>query len=106
MRILLDESLPNELRIEIPGHITSTVREAGWSSLKNGELLRRATGAFDVFVTADQNLQYQQNLKKLPLPVIVLIAKTNRIEALRPLIPELVLALRDLQPFSLIRIGK
>ena len=78
MRILLDESLPNELRNEIPGHLTSSVSEVGWSSLKNGELLRRASKTFDVFVTADQNLQYQQNLKKLPIPVIVLIVRISR----------------------------
>jgi predicted nuclease of predicted toxin-antitoxin system len=72
MRILLDESLPHELRNEIPGHAVSTVTESGWSSLKNGELLNRAAGKFDVFVTADQNLQFQQNLKKLPIAVLIL----------------------------------
>jgi hypothetical protein len=74
MRILLDESLPIELRSEIPGHIVRYVRELGWSGLKNGELLARAAPLFDVFLTADQNLEYQQNLDTLPIAVVVLVA--------------------------------
>ena len=85
MRILLDESLPSELKLELPAHQASMVQEAGWSGLRNGELLRRAAEQFDVFLTADQNLQYQQNLRTLPIGVIVLVAKANRIENLRPL---------------------
>ncbi len=71
MRILLDESLPIELRDELPGHSVSSVREMGWSALKNGELLFRAAAQFDVFLTADQNPQYQQNLRTLPLRTLV-----------------------------------
>lgn len=70
MRILLDESLPVDLRAELSGHEAATVAAVGWSSMKNGELLRRAAGRFDVFVTADQNLQYQQNLSQLPISVV------------------------------------
>ena len=79
MRILLDESLPKELKAELPGHDTRTVQEMGWSSVKNGELLMRAAAEFDVFITADQNLRYQQNLSALPIAVAVLVAKSNRI---------------------------
>ena len=75
MRILLDESLPIELRDELPQHSIRSVQEMGWSALKNGELLRRAVHHFDVFVTADQNLQYQQNIKNLPIAVAVLGAQ-------------------------------
>ena len=71
MRILLDESLPRRLRAELKGHTVATVREAGWSSVSNGELLQLAAGRFDVFLTADQNLQFQQNLAALPISVIV-----------------------------------
>ena len=56
MRILLDESLPAELQAELPGHEVRTVRDLGWSGLKNSELLARSAGQFDVFLTADQNL--------------------------------------------------
>ena len=66
MRILLDESLPIELQSELPDHDTRTVQAMGWSGLKNGELLARAADLFEVFLTVDQNLPHQQNLRKLP----------------------------------------
>jgi hypothetical protein len=90
MRILLDESLPIELRSEIAGHEVRYDREMGWSGLKNGELLTQAAALFEVLVTADQNLEYQQNLDTLPIAVSVLVARSNRIEQLRPLLPRLV----------------
>ena len=90
MRILLDESLPLELREELVPHRARSVQEMGWSALKNGELLRRAVDDFDVFLTADQNLQYQQNIKALPIAVAVLVAKSNRIQSLKPLVPLLL----------------
>ena len=105
MRILLDESLPWELKGELPGHDVSTVQEMGWSRMKNGDLLVRGAGQFDVFVTADQNLQYQQNLSALPLAVIVLAAKSNRIADLRPLVPDLLNALASLPARTLVQIG-
>jgi len=105
MRILLDESLPQELRNELPEHTVVTVTEAGWSGLKNGELLLQAADRFDVFVTADQNLQFQQNLSQLPIAVLVLVAVSNRIELLRLLVPRLRSALNSLQPRMLVRIG-
>lgn len=104
MRILLDESLPTELSQEIPGHEVRTVRAMGWSSLKNGELLARSANQFDVFLTADQNLRYQQNLGNLPVAVIELAAKSNRIADLRPLIPGLLQSLSVLVPRTLTRI--
>ena len=105
MRILLDESLPIELRDKLPQHVVCSVQEMGWAALKNGELLRRAAGQFDVFVTADQNLQYQQNLQILPIAVAVLVAKSNRIQSLEPLVPQLLSALASLEPRTLFRIG-
>jgi hypothetical protein len=105
MRILLDESLPKELQSEISGHDIRTVAEMGWSSLKNGDLLARCAGKFDVFLTADQNLRYQQNLSTLPIAVMVLAAKSNRIVDLRPLIPELIEAMAVLAPRTFNRIG-
>jgi len=77
----------------------------GWSAFENGELLQHAADQFDVLVTADQNLQFQQNLDTLPLSVVVLAARTNRLEDLRPLIPELLAELGTLQKRSLVRIG-
>ena len=105
MRILLDESLPIELRDKLPQHAVRSVQEMGWAALKNGELLHRAADQFDVFVTADQNLQYQQNLQILPIGVAVLVAKSNRMLSLEPLIPQLILALASMKPRTLIRVG-
>ncbi len=77
MRILLDESLPRRLIGELPGHTVSTVTENAWSALENSELLRAAAGSFDAFLTADQNLEYQQNLSELP----VAVAEITRLQA-------------------------
>ena len=77
----------------------------GWSALKNGELLRRAVDEFDVFLTADQNLQYQQNIKTLPIAVAVLVARSNRIQSLKPLVPSLLSALDSIKPRTLLRIA-
>ena len=92
MRILLDESLPRDLRPELKGHVVTTVKESGFAGLANGELLARARGKFEVFLTADQNLQYQQNLSALPISVAVLVAPTNKLEDLKSLVPELLAA--------------
>ena len=75
---MLDESLPRRLSNELGEHTVSKVVEVGWSGEKNGKLLALAAGQFDVFVTADRNLQYQQNLAVLPLAVVVLVAYDNR----------------------------
>ena len=75
MRVLLDEQLPRHLTRELAVHDVRTVRQQGWTGTKNGELLRRAVAAgFEVFLTADQNLQFQQNLAQLRLAVVVLAA--------------------------------
>lgn len=96
MRILLDESLPRTLTKHFSDVVVETVFDRGWSGLKNGELLTRAAESFDLFVTADQNLQYQQNLKGYGIAVIVLAAVSNRVADLRPLIPTALAAADDL----------
>lgn len=104
MRILLDESLPRGLKGLLEGFDVVTVPEQGWHSMKNGELLRRASNAFDVFVTADQNLEHQQNIASLPLAVVVLVAATNRLEAYAPLAEKLGEAVRMARPGSVTRV--
>ena len=105
MRILLDESLPRPLAKSLTGHDVQTVTELQWTGINNGDLLKKAADSFDAVLTADQNIEFQQNLAKLPIAVVVLVAKTNRIESLQPLVPEVLRALETLQPKTLRRVG-
>ena len=93
-RILLDENLDWRLRKELPGHEVESVPLIGWAGLKNGELLARADGRFDIFITMDSNLAYQRNIADHKIAVIVLKAKSNRLADTRPLMPK-VLTLVD-----------
>lgn len=105
--MLLDECLPVRLRHALSGHDVATVTFMGWSGTRNGQLLSLAAQAgFDVFVTTDQNLERQQNLKTLPLAVLVLDTKSNDINELMPLMPHVLQALCSLRPQSLKRIGE
>lgn len=97
MMILLDESLPIRFADELTGYNVSTVTEEGWSGKKNGELLKLAASKFDVFITADQNLQYQVNLLRAKIRIIILAAKTNRFEDLKPLSSKVLIALKDIK---------
>ncbi len=81
MNILIDECLPAYLKTVLTEVSTQTVQEAGWSAVKNGPLLTLAEESFDVFLTADQNLQYQQNLKGRDIAIIVL--PSNRLPAVK-----------------------
>jgi hypothetical protein len=105
VRILLDESLPRPLSRLLLGHDVSTVAQEGWVSLNNGALLRQAAASFDVMLTADQNIQFQQNLSTLPLAVVVLVAESNRLESLEPLVPAALDALKNLKPRTLLQVG-
>ena len=87
MRVLLDECLPKKLKRDVQADVVKTVPEMGWAGTKNGSLLRLVEQEFDVFLTNDQNLEHQQNLQRFDLAVVVLIAFTNDIEDLRPLMP-------------------
>lgn len=98
MRVLIDESLPVELADELPGIDVTTVHAQKWLRLRNGVLLRAAVRAgFTVILTGDQNLQYQQNLRKIGIGAVVVSGIRNRIEELRPLIPRIVHALNTVK---------
>ena len=104
MRILLDECVDRGVAKHITGHDVRTTMEMGWGGVKNGQLLANAQKDFDVLITVDQNLQFQQNLRKSGLAIFVLVAPSNRIQHLRSLIPELLAQLQDFQPGSVVRI--
>ena len=105
MRVLLDEQLPRQLAAEIAGHDVATVQQQSWAGLSTGELLKRAaTGGFDAFVTADHNLQFQQNLTRSRLFVLVLVAASNALEDLLTTVPDLLSELSKAQPGRVARI--
>ena len=105
MRLLLDESLPRPLAELLTGHDVRTVTQMGWTSLSNGALLLQAAPMFDALLTADQNIEFQQNLTALPIAVVVLVANSNRLESLEPLVPDILQALETVQPKVLVRVG-
>lgn len=105
MRILLDECVPRPLKRSLSNHDVYTVPEMSWSGKKNGELIKLvASENFDVFVTVDQNLRYQQKLRTAKISVIVLMALTNRLEDLLPLMPSVHAALTTIQPGDFLEI--
>ena len=98
MKVLLDECVDWRLARDLVGHDVKTARQMGWATIKNGELLVLAGEHFDVFVTVDRNLSFQQNLVSLSIAVVVLQARTNRLADLRPLVPKLLAAIASAQP--------
>lgn len=90
MRVLLDECLPRRLKREFGAHEVSTAPDMGWASKRNGELLALAVTRFDVFVTVDRNLSYQQDLSAFDIAVVVLKARSNRLLDLKSLIPKVL----------------
>ena len=104
MRVLLDHCVPRRFGGLLRGHEVRTAFEMGWASLSNGVLLAQARDAFDLFITVDQNVQFQQNLMNLPLPVVILMAPDNRLETLTPLAPTLLNILAEPVVRELIRI--
>jgi predicted nuclease of predicted toxin-antitoxin system len=101
MRLLLDESIPVDLRKHLPSHQVSSVTEMGWAGSKNGLLLTRAARRFDVLITADKNMRYQQNMSRLPISVVILSARSNTLPALIPLVGKLEAVLVALPAHSI-----
>lgn len=94
------------MKFDFTGHEVFTVTEMKWSGIRNGELLTLAINAgFAVFVTADQNLKYQQNLRNYRIGIVVLIARSNKIDDLQVLVPEALEAIRSITPGKFINIG-
>jgi hypothetical protein len=107
VRVLLDECLPKRLKRELVGHDVKTAPEMGWASKKNGELLALAATEFDVFITTDRNLSYQQDVAKFEIAIMVLVAGSNRFDDLRPLVPRILETIVNARPGSVteVRLG-
>jgi len=90
VKILLDECLPKRLKAHLRGHEPSTAPEMGWAGIKNGELLHLAEKDFDLFLTMDRNLSFQNPIDKFKIAVVVMRAKSNRLHDLLPLVPSVL----------------
>ena len=105
MKVLLDECIDHRFAKELPGHSVETVPRMGWAGLKNGDILKLAENGFDVFITVDRNLSFQQNLPQFNLAVLVLLAPTNRLADLKLLIPDILAALPSAKVGQVLKIG-
>src|SRR5262245_26915252 len=105
MRILLDEDLPRRLSAHLVGHEVSTVQRSGWTGIKNGALLKLAAADFDVFLTMDRNIEFQQNISNLPIAVLIVQAASNRMQHLMLLVPEILQELNHIPPRSLRKVA-
>jgi len=107
MRILIDECLPAGLKepLDALGHECETVRRAGYGAKKNGELLSLMEGRWDVLLTNDRNIKYQQSMRGRNVSILILCAKSNRIKDLLPLMPACVRALLSILPGSIVEVG-
>ncbi len=94
--------MPRQLRRDLREFEIRTVQEEGWSSVQNGELLRRASETFDVLVTADQRLQHQQNLPRFQIGVVVIAAQDTRLPSIRSLLPKLRDAIGNVNPGAVV----
>jgi hypothetical protein len=105
MRILLDECVPRPLKRQLTQYDVSTVTEMGWAGTKNGALLKRMQAEqFTILLTTDQNLRYQQNLQQAGVAVVVMVALSNRLPDLIPLIPQVCEVLETIAPGQVIEV--
>ena len=105
MRVLLDESIPIDFALDLPELKPQTVIGFGWAGLKNGALLRQAVGQFEVLITMDKNLQFQQNLAAHAIAVVLIRARSNRIHDLRPLVSQILAAVAASEPGTIRIVG-
>jgi hypothetical protein len=104
-KLLLDECIPRNFKSHLSAYECLTVPEAGWAGKKNGELLSLAENAgFQVFVSLDQGIEFQQNLTGRNIAVILLRANSNRLADLIPLVGKILMSLSSIEPGLLVRI--
>ncbi len=104
MKILFDHCVPKPFRRHLPAHQVRTTREMRWELLRNGALMSVAAKAFEVFLTVDKKIKSEHNLRKLPLPVIVLDTFDNKPESISPFAPFVERELSNLRPGELVEI--
>jgi predicted nuclease of predicted toxin-antitoxin system len=105
MRILIDECLNWRLSRALTGHFCVSVQKMGWSGMHNGQLLALAVqNQFQVFLTGDRNLAFQQNLVELPIAVITLATHSTQLHQTLPLMPKVLAILTSIQPGQIITI--
>ena len=102
MELLLDECVTHDLKRDLSTHEVATTVEAGFGGLENGELLRAASGVFDVLITVDRNLQFQQNIRSLRIAVLILVAGGVTYDDLKPMTPQLEDALKLIRPGEIV----
>lgn len=105
MKLLLDECTPARLRFDFIGHEVRTLEQAGFKGLKNGILLRTASREFDVLITVDQNIPFQQNSAELSMAIVIMVARSNRYSELRVLVPDVLGALKSIRVGEIVRVG-
>jgi predicted nuclease of predicted toxin-antitoxin system len=105
VRVFLDECVDWRFARDLTSHDVRSARQMGWTATKNGELLALAAAQFDVFVTVDRNLAFQQNVSSLPIAVIVIRATSNRLAALRTMVPDLLAAIASAKSGEVMLVG-
>lgn len=104
MKIIIDECVPHLVKKRLPERQIKTVQEMGWAGEKNGELLKLVEAKFDVFITSDKNLRYQQNLKSRT--VAILLLPSNQVPIIQNLLPEIDEALQMIKPSDFLEISQ
>jgi|SRR5579863_7213255 predicted nuclease of predicted toxin-antitoxin system len=106
MRVLIDECLPRRLKNHLSDHDCRTVPEAGLAGKRNGELLSLAEQQeYEIFVTMDKGMEYQQNLRGRGLAVIILRAKSNQLADLLPYVSDCLERMKSIKPGEVVRVG-
>jgi hypothetical protein len=105
VKLLLDECIDRRLAKDLGKHDVKTVPQVGWAGIKNGTLLTLAEKEFDIFITVDRNLSFQQNLSKFNIAILVLHATSNRLADLKPLAPKILSTLPTLNKGDAEHIG-
>ena len=102
MRIIIDECVPSIVKRGLPSLNIVSVQDMGWAGIKNGKLLRLAADEFDVFVTSDKNLRYQQNLAEIDIAILLL--PSNQVPVIKNLLPQIDEALSTINPQAFVEI--